>query len=279
MTLPLHEPRSSSRFAVEPIPSAARTSGRPGVLAGSDRQAQWPDWREVRPHPHEPSEAQLARVVVALEGNLDDRAHHGKEGNEFRIREARTWYAKALDLADLRDEGAVGTLVAMLLGMRASEIVSRRVSDLGEDEEPGDLLWIPDTKTPAGRRQLEVPEVLRPLLVALADGKNADRYLFEAEKPSAEHKNGRPHWRDWIRHNVHRVCELADVPVVTAHAMRGLLATLTTSRGMAGHLVAQTLGHENERTTMHAYAAPGSAAAGAQKRGLKLLKGGKGGTK
>jgi|KBSMisStandDraft_5_1062788.scaffolds.fasta_scaffold5037819_1 hypothetical protein len=31
---------------------------------------------------------------------------------------------------------------------------------------------------------------------------------------------------------------------------------------MAGHLIAATLGHEDERTTMHACAAPGSAAAG-----------------
>lgn len=31
-----------------------------------------------------------------------------------------------------------------------------------------------------------------------------------------------------------------------------------------------------QRTTMHAYAAPGSAAPGAQRRGFKLLKGGKG---
>jgi len=61
--------------------------------------------------------------------------------------------------------------------------------------------------------------------------------------------------------------------------MRGLLATLTLAerqldlaialnlidaghtaeRGLAGHLIAATLGHEDERTTMHAYAAPGSA--------------------
>ena len=56
--------------------------------------------------------------------------------------------------------------------------------------------------------------------------------------------------------------------------MRGLLATLTAERGMAGHLIAATLGHEDERTTMHAYAAPGSAAAGDRRRGLGVLNGG-----
>jgi len=109
--------------------------------------------------------------------------------------------------------------------------------------------------------------VLRAYLVAACEGKKSDRYIFEAE-------DGKPHWRDWILHNVHRICDKAEVPRVTAHAMRGLLATLTAERGLAGHLIAATLGHEDERTTMHSYAAPGAAAAGAGRRGLTLLEGG-----
>src|SRR5450755_3890649 len=156
----------------------------------------------------------------------------------------------------------------MLLGMRASEIVSRRVADLDEDEAPGDLLWIPCSKTPAGRRTAEVPEVRRPMLVECTEGKAPASHLFETEE-------GKAHWRDWIIKNVRRICDLAKVPRVTAHAMRGLLATLTAERGLAGHLIAATLGHEDERTTMNAYAAPGAAAAGANRRGLVLLDGGK----
>lgn len=38
------------------------------------------------------------------------------------------------------DQGALVALVARLLGLRPSEIVSRRIADLDEDEEPGDLL-------------------------------------------------------------------------------------------------------------------------------------------
>jgi integrase len=103
-------------------------------------------------------------------------------------------------------------------------------------------------QTVAGRRTLEVPAELRPLLAELAGGKPRDRHLFECERPHerAAHK---PHGRR----------DLAEVPRVTAHAMRGLLATLTAERGLAGHLIAATLGHEDERTTMHAHAAPGPA--------------------
>lgn len=192
----------------------------------------------------------------------------GKNGNTLRVKEARAWYVKAVELAERGDEGATAALVALLLGMRASEITTRRVADLDEDSAPGDLLWIPCSKTPAGRRTLEVPEVLRPLLVRSTADKQPSAYLFEAE-------DGKPHWRDWILHNVHRVCDGAEVPRVTAHALRGLLATLTAERGLAGHLIAATLGHDDERTTMTAYAAPGAAAAGAGRRGLVLLKGGK----
>jgi integrase len=71
--------------------------------------------------------------------------------------------------------------------------------------------------------------------------------------------------------HVHRICDRAAVPRVTAHAMRGLLATLTAECGLAGHLIAATLGHEDERTTMHAYAASGSTKAGALRRGLVAL--------
>lgn len=146
------------------------------------------------------------------------------------------------------------------------------MADLDEDNAEGDLLWIPCSKTPAGRRTLEVPEVLRPYLLACCKDKAPDRYIFEAELRDGVSV---PHWRDWILGNVHRVCDKASVPRVTAHALRGLLATITAERGLAGHLIAATLGHEDERTTMTAYAAPGAAKAGVNRRGLVVLSGGR----
>lgn len=196
----------------------------------------------------------------------------GASGNELRVRETRAWFTKACELAEADDEGAIAALVALLLGMRANEIVSRKVGDLDDDEASGDLLWIPCSKTPAGTRTLEVPEVLRPYLLACAEGKTPDRYLFECERE--QDPIGKPHDRDWVRDQVHRVCDEAKVPRVTAHAMRGLLATLSRERGLAGHLVAATLGHESERMHETAYAKPGAASAGDRHRGLKVLNGG-----
>jgi integrase len=191
----------------------------------------------------------------------------GKAGNELHIKQTRAWYEMALYKAQHGDQGAVAGLMAMLLGMRPSEIVQRVVADVDENTAPGDVLWIPDSKTAAGKRTLEVPGELAALIAGCCERKEPTRRLFEGPK-------GRPHQRDWVKRQVQRICDLAEVPRVTAYFMRGNLATISAERGMAGHLIAAMMGHESEATTMTAYAAPGSAAAGARRRGWAVLDGG-----
>ncbi|HXJ21806.1 MAG TPA: hypothetical protein VMT03_16395 [Polyangia bacterium] len=41
------------------------------------------------------------------------------------------------------------------------------------------------------------------------------------------------------------ICELAKVPVVCAHSMRGLHSTLAMDAVVTGHVVAASLGHES----------------------------------
>ena len=66
-----------------------------------------------------------------------------------------------LELAP-RDDGAILALAYLLLGARAGEVVLRQVRDVDDGGRP---LWIPDSKTEAGRRHLEVPDVLVPHLI------------------------------------------------------------------------------------------------------------------
>lgn len=94
---------------------------------------------------------------------------------QLRIDEARKWQAKALELADEGEAGAVAALVTLVMGLRAGEVVSRVVRDLDDD---GRLLWISDSKTEAGKRTLQVPDLLRSRLLELAEGKRADELLF-----------------------------------------------------------------------------------------------------
>jgi integrase len=193
---------------------------------------------------------------------------HGKPQLE-RIKDVRKWYAAAIDLAEGGDEGATAALMALILGMRATEIVTRKLSDLDEDEAPCDVVIIKRGKTTRSRRRIEVPDPLRGYLVELSEARGDDAYLFEAKSATGHHERG------WVIDNVKRICRAAKVDVVTAHAMRGALATIATSSGAAAHIVTATLGHSSIKTTQESYAAAGSVDVGVRRRGhLKLVNGG-----
>lgn len=57
-------------------------------------------------------------------------------------------------------------------------------------------------RAPTGRRTLEVPEAIRPALVAYAEGKAHESYFFETEEGGA-------HWSDWTWPMIRRICALA----------------------------------------------------------------------
>jgi len=186
------------------------------------------------------------------------RRRRGKQ--QLRIDEARRWLNQALVLADKGDAGAVAASLSLLMGLRASEIVRCQVRDL---DDGGQLLWIVQSKTEAGRRRVVVPPVLQGYLKRLAEGKKGDELLFGA------------HWRDWISAGVQRICELAGVPVVCAHSMRGLHASLAMAHGITGAVVAGALGHEHESTTTESYAQREAVEKGRQGVVLEVLTGGK----
>lgn len=185
------------------------------------------------------------------------RRKHGKP--QLRIDEARRWIAKAIEHADRGQDGAVAALMTLLMGMRASEVISRVVRDLDDD---GRLLWIPDAKTAKGRRTVQVPEVLRPYLRELTKDKTPAAKLFGE------------HWRDWPRKWVQRICREAEVPEVSAHSMRGLHSTLAVDAGMSAHAVADALGHESFATTAQSYAKPEAVTRAKQRQVLRVLVGG-----
>jgi integrase len=186
------------------------------------------------------------------------RRKHGKP--QLRIDESRKWMAVAMRLARQGDVGAVIALMTLLLGMRAGEIVGRVVRDVDDE---GRLLWIPNSKTEAGRRSLEIPPVLQPFIQALVKNRRPEEKLFGNR------------WRDRPRKEVARICALAGVPKVCAHAMRGLHSTLAVQSGITGHVVAAALGHESFATTLQSYAKPEAQAAATQRTVLAVLEGGR----
>jgi len=181
------------------------------------------------------------------------KRQHGRP--QLHVDEARAWMRAAEELADAGKPGAIAALIALLLGMRCSEIVRIVARDI---DDAGRILWIPVSKTRSGKRVLEIPRVLRRRLLRIANGQQATARLF-------------PHARAWVRHWVKRVCTHASVPLVCAHAMRGLHSTLAIDAGVTPAVVAFALGHKSTRATLMSYADPGAVARAAQRRVLAKL--------
>jgi integrase len=196
------------------------------------------------------------------------KRRHGKP--QLRIDDARVWTAKAMELAQAGDDGALAGLIALYMANRASEITKRRVGDVDDD---GALLWIEEGKTDKSNGAVTIPDDLRPLLLRRIKGRARDEYIFPAE-PAPDGAQ-RPHWRDWPRANIKRICRLVNVPEVCAHSMRGLHSSLAYERGSVGNLVAESMRHTHESVTKTSYATKGAVRTGQMQRALKALAGGK----
>ncbi|MCA9675711.1 MAG: site-specific integrase [Myxococcales bacterium] len=188
--------------------------------------------------------------VQAVGGRL-----RGKE--QLRVDEARRFSDVAFAAARAGDVAAIAVLTALILGLRSSEVLDRVIRDLDDD---GRLLWIPTSKTDAGRRREEVPAELRRLLLELAGDRPGTDRLFP--RLAQLRRRGRARdvvTSDWLRYHTARLCTAADVPRVCPHSLRGLHSTLAVEAGATPHLVAASLGHADRGgTARRHYIAPGA---------------------
>ncbi len=171
--------------------------------------------------------------------DIDPVGKKRRRKNQLRIDEARKLSAWLVARADT-DDKALGVLVALVLGLRAHEVVGIERRDLDDN---GTVLHVAKSKTAAGERTVILPEVLRAPLLR-----------------RAELRSGRllPYARGWVRDNTKRACKAAGVPVVCAQALRGTNATFAMEAGMAPEAVARSLGHTSASVTKAAYALPGA---------------------
>jgi integrase len=171
------------------------------------------------------------------------RKRRGAEKSQLRVTES----ARILEVCLGQGPEGIAAALALLLGLRASEVASIQARDV---DAGGTLLWIPKSKSDAGRRRLRIPEVLRDRLVALADNRVGPIFFTALGKPAT---------RYWVTYQVKRLCGLARVPVVTSQALRRTHATLATEAGATGDLVAAQLGHTSSAITHRAYIEPSAA--------------------
>lgn len=157
-------------------------------------------------------------------------------------------------------ESGVAASMALLMAMRASEITHRVVRDVDDGAR---VLWIEDAKTPAGNRALEIPEVLRPRLLALTTDRAPTEPLF-----------GEGRDRQWVYYHVQRIAKLAKVPAVAPHGLRGTHSSISAAAVPIDH-VARALGHAGTGVTREHYLARGAEDAGKQRVVLSVIAGGR----
>jgi len=183
---------------------------------------------------------------------------------QLRIEEARRFTETALLWFEERNKPlAVGALLALTMGLRTSEVLDRVVRDLDDSAR---YLWIDEGKTKSARRHLEVPSVLSPYLLRLAEGKRPDELLFGVSTLT-----GRRRTRQSMYRTVRTICAKAGVPLVCTNSLRGLWATLAVQSGAVSHAVAASLGHQSFAMTQKHYAQPAAVSNAATARVLDRL--------
>lgn len=165
---------------------------------------------------------------------------------QLRIDEARRFIDTALrHYTETHQALAVAVAGALFMGLRTGELLDRQVRDL---EDGGRYLCIDRGKSQNATRRPEVPEPLRPYLLDLASQRGPSEPLF-GYAPCG----GKWH-RQEVFNMTRRICELAGVPLVCTHSLRGLFATLAVQTGAATHAVAAALGHGSFSMTARHYA-------------------------
>lgn len=175
---------------------------------------------------------------------------------QLRIDESRRFVDVALGEGS---EAGLAATMALLMDLRASEIVGRLVRDVDDDVR---VLWVGRAKTRAGDRKLEIPGVLRDQLAARIKGRSAGELLFPGRS------------RHWVGYHVRRLCDAADVPVVCPHGLRGTHSSISVREVPIEH-VAAAMGHASPAVTRRHYLAPGAEQDGRQRAVLRVVQGGR----
>ena len=182
---------------------------------------------------------------------------------QLRIDEAQQFVTTGLRLFD--EDGdllALGGVMALLMGLRASEVLLRQVRDV---DRGATILWIDGGKTRNARRYLDVPAVLQPRLRKLTTDRAGEELLIGQSRDGVM----RDRRSLWVA--VGRICRTAGVPRVCPHSLRGLWATLGVQSGAVSHAVAASLGHGSFEMTAKHYAQPEAISGACTTRMLEML--------
>ena len=188
------------------------------------------------------------------------RVNVGKR--QLRIDEARTLTEFLIKCGESGDPCATASLMQLLLGLRSSEVLARRVRDI---DDHGRLFCVDGGKTRNARRWLRIEcEPLQCLLLRQTQGKQPEELLFDNWKNIPHHPN-------YLWKGLRKYCRLAGVPVVCPPSLRGLHSTIAIEQGATSGVVAAALGHGSFAVTARHYVEPGRLASVQQRKVTQTL--------
>jgi integrase len=182
--------------------------------------------------------------------------------------QANRFMEVSAELIRAGDVGAVAALLAIMTGLRASEVTSLTPSSI---DSGATVVRIWRGKSKRAERALAIPvdyelgALLSLSLRSLVSGKRAEDWVFPAE-------GGGQHSKDWLRDQTRRICTAARVPVISAQGLRGTHLTMAEEAGTSPEMMLRSGGHESRGVQTSAYLAPGATERGLQKRFLSKLK-------
>ena len=187
----------------------------------------------------------------------EGRRRFGKP--KLTLDESRKFLAVCLELAgspNPRERTAgIGSAMALVFGMRASEITGLQVKDI---DAGGTIIRVSKSKTQSGIRSLQIPDWFKPYLARQAEGKAPTDLLIGRE-------------RTWLHRNVRAICRRAHITEAPPHGLRGTHGDLALTAAVAPKAVSQALGHESLTTTYRHYADPGITRAVEHGRAIESL--------
>lgn len=233
------------------LPSHA---SRVGVLTRA--RAAWRWWVEQQWASTNPCEA------IRLEG----RKEAGK--TTLTRREARVLAERLWAEAEAGGEVALALLVVLYTGLRRGEVLRLQVRDLDLDVEPPVVCVERRAKTAAGYRDVELTPDLARLLRRRVDGWPLSAWLWPASSATG-HREG-----TWLRKALTARCRAAGVQEVCPQGLRATHGRLSREAGATARVIADSLGHESETTTVRSYIGTEADGRERQRKALRVIDGG-----
>lgn len=171
--------------------------------------------------------------------NVHPTGRKAVRSEHLRIAEARRFLTAALE--DGTNAG-LAAAIALLLGLRASEVTDRCVRDVDDGAR---VLWIDHAKSKAGNRHVIVPAILRARLVQLTASRAGGERVF----PGLD--------RHGLLRHVRRLCKALKVAGMSTHALRRTWSAISAETMPMDH-VSKALGHASTSITRRHYQ-PGNA--------------------